>query len=88
MWEKLFDLITKVFTMSARVDRLEKDVEILRSDNKNLLQIINQQSAKLDVLVYAVQSENEKTRMWVEKELAKFERRLPSGDDRKNEKKN
>ncbi len=41
--------------------------------------LVNQQSAKIDVLVYAVQSESDKTKMWVEKELAKFERRLPSG---------
>ena len=86
MWEKLFDLMTKVFTLTSRVDRLEKDVEVLRSDNKHLLEIISQQSAKIDVLVYAVQSESDKTRMWVEKELAKFERRLPSGKEKKDEK--
>ena len=81
MLEKLFDLMTKVFTLTSRVDRLEKDVETLRSDNKHLLEVVSQQSAKIDVLVYAVQGESDKTRMWVEKELLKFERRLPSGKD-------
>ncbi|MGI8638997.1 MAG: hypothetical protein ACR2MG_03495 [Pyrinomonadaceae bacterium] len=83
MWEKLFDLMAKVFTMTSRVDRLDKDVENLRQDVTRLSEIIGQQNSKIDVLVYAVQSESDKTRMWVEKELAKFERRLPSGKEDK-----
>ena len=79
MLDKLFDLMAKVFTLTANVDRHEKEIEILKRENKDLLEIVRQQSAKIDVLVYAVQSESDKTRMWVEKELAKFERRLPSG---------
>ncbi len=80
---KLFDLMAKVFTLTANVDRHEKEIETLRRENKDLLEIISQQSAKIDVLVYAVQSESDKTKMWVEKELAKFERRLPSGKEDK-----
>ncbi len=79
MWEKLFDLMANVFTLTANVDRHEKEIENLKRDNKELLKIVNQQSAKIDVLVYAVQNESDKTRMWVEKEIAKFERRLPTG---------
>ncbi len=79
MWEKLFDLMAKVFTLTANVERHEKEIETLKRDNKELMEIINQHSAKIDVLVYAVQSESDKTKIWVEKELAKFERRLPSG---------
>jgi hypothetical protein len=50
-----------------------------------LTETVNKHAAKIDVLVYAVQSESDKTKMWVEKELAKFERRLPSGKE-ENEK--
>ncbi len=32
-----------------------------------MMEIINQHSAKIDVLVYAVQSESDKTKMWVER---------------------
>ena len=80
MWEKLFDLMTKVFTLTAKTDRLEKDIEKVQREVDNLTVIVNQQKAQIDVLVYAVQSESDKTKMWVEKELLKFERRLPSGE--------
>ncbi len=73
------DLMTKVFTLTENVARHEREIENLKRDNKELLEIVRQQSAKIDVLVYAVQSESDKTRMWVEKEMAKFERRLPTG---------
>lgn len=83
MWEKLFDLMTKVFTLTAKTERLEKDIEKVQREVDNLTVIVHQQKAQIDVLVYAVQSESDKTRMWVEKEFAKFERRLPSGEKEK-----
>ncbi|CAN5378024.1 hypothetical protein BH20ACI1_BH20ACI1_19210 [soil metagenome] len=83
MWEKLFDLMSKVFTLTSNVERHEKEIETLKRDNKELMEIVNQHSAKIAVLVYAVQSESDKTKMRVEKELAKFERRLPSGKSNK-----
>ncbi len=70
-----------VFTLTSKVDRLEKDNEKLQKEIDKLTEIVNQHTAKIDVLVYAVQSENDKTKIWVEKELAKFERRLPSGGE-------
>lgn len=88
MWEKLFDLMTKVFTLTSKVDRHEKEIEKLQQENRYLLEIINHQKAQIDVLVYAVQSESDKTKLWVEKELAKFEQRLllkkPEKDDEKD----
>ena len=84
MWEKLFDFLKTVFAISTKIERLEKDIEKLHQENRALAEIINQQRAEIKVLVYAVQSESDKTRMWVEKELARFERRLPSGEEKKN----
>lgn len=86
MWEKLIDLINKVFTLSSRTDRLEKDIENLNQEVKRLSILVNEHSSKIDVLVYAVQAESDKTKMWVEKEFAKFERRLPSGKEKNDEK--
>lgn len=75
--------MTKVFTLTAKTERLEKDIEKVQREVDNLTVIVHQQKAQIDVLVYAVQSESDKTRMWVEKEFAKFERRLPSGEKEK-----
>ena len=84
MWEKLFDLMKSVFTLTSKVDRLEKDNEKLQKEIDRLTQVVNQHTSKIDVLVYAVQRESDNTKMWVEKELAKFERRLPSGRTEKD----
>lgn len=63
MWEKLFDFLKNIFTLSSKIERLEKDVEKLQQENKVLTEIVNQQRAEIKVLVYAVQSESDKTRM-------------------------
>jgi predicted ATP-grasp superfamily ATP-dependent carboligase len=54
MWEKLIGLIDKVFTLSSRTDRLEKDIENLNEEIKRLSILVNEHSSKIDVLVYAV----------------------------------
>jgi prefoldin subunit 5 len=86
MWEKLIDAINKIFTLTSRTDRLEKDIESLNQEIKRLSILVNEHSSKIDVLVYAVQAESDKTKMWVEKELARFERRLPAGKEKDDEK--
>jgi hypothetical protein len=87
MWEKIFDFLKNIFSFSLRIDRLEKDVEKLTAENKMLAELIHQQRAEIKVLVYAVQSESDKTRMWVEKELVKFERRLTAGEVKEDDEK-
>ncbi|MEO6588469.1 MAG: hypothetical protein ABIP06_03985 [Pyrinomonadaceae bacterium] len=54
MWEKLFNLPTNIFTFSTKVDRLEKDIEKLQQENRILLEKVNQHSAEIKVLVYAI----------------------------------
>lgn len=81
VFEKLIDASLKVFTLSAKVEQHEKDIERLTMRIDKLSETVNDQSAQIKLLLYAVQNENDKTKMWVEKELIKFERRLPSGKD-------
>lgn len=85
MWEKIIDFLKNIFTFTYRLDRHEKEIDRLQQENKKLSDTIHHQQSQIDVLVYALQSENDKTRMWVEKELVKFERRLPSGEGKKDD---
>lgn len=78
---KIIDLTTKIFTLSNKVDRIEKDIERLQNQIDKLTDENHRQNSKIDVLVYALQAESDKTKMWVEKELIKFERRLPRGKE-------
>ncbi len=55
--------MTKVFTLTSKVDRLEKDNEKLQRELDRLTETVNKHAAKIDVLVYAVQSESDKTKM-------------------------
>ena len=85
MLEKLFDLISKVFTLTSRTDRNEKDIERLQSEIDRLTEIVNNQSIKIEVLARLFNEEREKTTVWVENQILKFERRLPSAKEVKND---
>ncbi len=87
MFDKLIETTIKIFTLSVKVEHHDKDIERLTARIDKLSEMVNDQSAKIKLLLYAVQNESDKTKMWVEKELAKFERRLPSGKDLKNDEK-
>lgn len=87
MFEKLFDLITKVFTLTTRVDRHDKDIEELERENKRLAEIIEKQSLQIEILAHTFKDEREKTMLWVENQMLKFEKRLPMGKERKDDEK-
>ena len=86
MLEKLYELVSKVFTLTSRADRHEKDIERLQQEIDRLTEIVNNQSLRIEILSRLFNDEREKTILWVENQLLKFERRLPSGKKENNEK--
>lgn len=87
MLEKLYELVSKVFTLTSRADRHEKDIERLQNEIDRLTDIVNNQSLRIEILTRLFNDEREKTILWVENQLLKFERRLPSGKEDKNDEK-
>lgn len=79
MWEKIWDLISKVVTLTKDTDRNSQEIKEMRADIRDIY-------SKLERLAYEIQKtreedrhEREKLALKLENELLKFERRLPSG---------
>lgn len=84
MWEKIWDLLSKVATLTKDTDRNSQEIKEIRADIRDIY-------SKLERLVYEIQKtreedrhEREKLALRLENELLKFERRLPSGDSKDN----
>ena len=82
MWEKIWDLLSKVATLTKDTDRNSQEIKEIRSDIRDIY-------SKLERLAYEIQKtreedrhEREKLALRLENELLKFERRLPSGDEK------
>ena len=82
MWEKIWDLLSKVATLTKDTDRNSQEIKEIRADIRDIY-------SKLERLAYEIQKtreedrhEREKLALRLENELLKFERRLPSGDEK------
>jgi len=81
MWEKIWDVISKVATLTKDTDRNSQEIKEIRADIRDVY-------SKLERLAYEIQKireedrhESEKLALRLENELLKFERRLPSGKE-------
>ena len=82
MWEKIWDLLSKVATLTKDTDRNSQEIKEIRADIRDIY-------SKLERLAYEIQKtreedrhEREKLALRLENEMLKFERRLPSGDEK------
>ncbi len=83
MWEKIWDLLSKVATLTKDTDRNSQEIKEIRAEIRDIY-------SKLERLAYEIQKtreedrhEREKLALRLENELLKFERRLPSGKENK-----
>ena len=83
MWEKIWDLLSKVATLTKDTDRNSQEIKEIRADIRDIY-------SKMERLAYEIQKtreedrhEREKLALRLENELLKFERRLPSGKEEK-----
>jgi len=76
MWKKLYELLERLVTLSQRVSRQEKQNEELRQEVRELTGMVHRLAMEVNRLADRQTSEREKTELWVENQMLKFERRL------------
>ena len=85
MWEKIYDIFAKVFSLTIKTEQHDKAIEKLNDDVKELHKLYRDLIIAINRVADRQESEREKILALVENQLLKFERRLPSG---RNEDKN
>lgn len=86
MWAKIYELLAKVFNLTTKVELHDKEIEKLNTEVKELNQLYRDLIIAINRVADRQESEREKILALVENQLLKFERRLPSGDYKKDEK--
>lgn len=78
MWKKLYEVVSRLFALTQKVERHDKEILGLRQEVKDL-------TAVVQLLVYEIQRisdrethERDKMQLRLENQLLRFERRLPS----------
>lgn len=85
MWEKLIDALKNALTISVKVEKQEKEIDELKAEVKRLSAAVQLLIAELKSVSDLRQNDREFIEVYIEKELLKFERRLPSGKQLKSD---
>ncbi len=85
MWERIYNALATLLTISVKVERHEKEVDRLNSDLREMAGTLRE----ILVMVRNISTERESDRreiaLYIENQMLKFERRLPSGKDEKSD---
>ena len=80
MVEKIWELLTKIVTLSKQTDQNTSDIKELQREVRELHTWFERLSYEVKKTRDDDQHEREKLALRLENELLRFERRLPSGD--------
>jgi len=85
MWDKIYDALASLFVVGIKVEKHEQEIRELRAENRELLDSVRFLAAEIHRVSARQDLEREKIELYIENQLLKFERRLPSGKE-ENEK--
>ncbi len=87
MWEKIYNALSTLVTIGVKVEKHEKEIDLLRTEMRQVSAMLHEVLAELRNLKQHRESDRREVNLFVENEMLKFERRLLSGKE-ENERKN
>ncbi len=85
MWEKIYNALATLVTIGVKVEKHEKEIDLLRTEMRQVSAMLHEVLAELRNVKQQRDSDRREVNLFVENEILKFERRLPSGKE-ENEK--
>lgn len=74
MWKKVYELLEQLVTLAQRVSRHDKQIDELRQEVRELTGMIHRLAIEANRLADRQASDREKTELWVENQMLRFER--------------
>jgi hypothetical protein len=84
MREKIYSAPATLVTIGVKVEKHEKEIDALKKENRELAALIHEILAELRNVSQQREADCREIALFIENQLLKFERRLPSGTDEKN----
>ena len=85
MWEKIYNALSTLVTIGVKVEKHEKEIDLLRAEMRQVSAMLHEVPVELRNIKHQRESDRREVNLFVENEMLKFERRLPSGKE-ENEK--
>lgn len=89
MWKKLYEVLSRLFALTQKVERHDKEIVGLKQDVKDLTAVVQRLVYEIHRISERETHERDKMQLRLENQLLRFERRLPpagkdEGDDETN----
>lgn len=81
MWKKLYEVLTRLFALTQKVERHDKEIVELRQEIKELTSVMQRLVYEIQRISEREMHEREKMQLRLENQLLRFQRRLPPGKD-------
>jgi hypothetical protein len=85
MWERIYNALATLLTISVKVERHEKEVDRLNADLREMAGTLRELLVMLRNVSTERESERREIALYIENQMLKFERRLPSAKDEKTD---
>ena len=79
MWERIYNALATLLTISIKVERHEKEVDRLNSDMREMAGTLREILVMVRNISTERESERREIALYIENQMLKFERRLPIG---------
>jgi hypothetical protein len=80
MWEKFWNVVTQVISLTEKTDRNTQDIKDLQREVRQLAMVVQQLASDIERNAEREKYEREKVVLILKNELLVFEKRLPSGN--------
>ncbi len=87
MWERIYNALATLLTISIKVERHEKEVDRLNSDMREMAGTLREILVMVRNISTERESERREIALYIENQMLKFERRLPVGNAEKTSEK-
>jgi len=77
MWEKIYNALSTLVTIGVKVEKHEKEIDLLRTEMRQVSAMLHEVLAELRNVKQQRESDRREVNLFVENEMLKFERRLP-----------
>lgn len=81
MWKKLYEVLSRLFTLTQKVERHDKEIVGLRQEIRDLTAVVQRLVYETQRISERETHEREKMQLRLENHLLRFERRLAPGKD-------
>lgn len=87
MWKKVYEVLSRLFALTQKVERHDKEIAALQHEMKDLMAVVQRLVYEIQRISERETHERDKMQLRLENQLLRFERRLPPGGraEQKNE---